>query len=309
MPAFLITLATGVQGTAIAHELRQAGHQVHAFVRDRHAPRAVSLENIGVKVFQGSLDDGAAIKEAATGVTGIFWNLPTITKDPSIEWPHQTETMLQAARETGTVTTIVFSTAFYTGKHPEWVARNPNYVSAYYYDAKYRCEQIVLKSGFPYITILRPSWLMHNYIAPYAPVHYPELATEQTYVSAYKPDTRMPQCAPEDVGKFAAAAFLHPEKYSGKQIELGNENLTIAEASAIISRVAGVETKLRRRNSEEIKEAQSRIPTQQFQIMANEKDMTIDPSSLSEYGIRMIPLEEYLTKEREALRRALGVVG
>ena len=308
MPAFLITLATGVQGTAIANELRQAGHEVHAFVRDRHAPRAIALENIGVKLFEGSLDDRAAIGEAATGTTGIFWNLPPL-RDISTDWPRQTHTVLQAASQTGTVTTVVFSTAFHTGRHPEWVERKPDYVSAAYYDVKYRCEQIVLESGFEHITILRPSWLMNNYIAPYASYHFPELATEQNLVSAFQPDAQMPNISPGDVGKFAAAALLHPEQYAGRQIELGNENLTIEEVSMIISRVAGVaQVKHRCRNLEEIIEAQDKVLTQQFHIMANEQDMTIDPKSLAEYGITLTSLEEYLTKERKALMEGLGLV-
>jgi hypothetical protein len=76
------------------------------------------------------LNDEAVIKEAATGARGIFWNLPTQITDLSINWPRQIEKVLRVARETGAVTTIVFSTAFYTGRHPEWVAQDPNYVSA-----------------------------------------------------------------------------------------------------------------------------------------------------------------------------------
>jgi uncharacterized protein YbjT (DUF2867 family) len=262
---------------------------------------------MGVKLFEGSLDERATIRKAATGTTGVLWNLPTMIKDLSTDWPRQTQTVLQAAREAGTVTTIVFSTAFYTGRHPEWDAKNPGYVSATYYDAKYRCEQLVLKSGFPHITILRPSWLMNNYIAPYSSFHFPELATERKLATAFGPETRMPNMSAGDVGKFVAAAFLSPEKFSGKQIELGSGDLTIAEVAATVSRVTGVDVKVKYRNSEEVKEAASTVLTQQFQIMAMEEDMTIDPSSLDEYGIKLTSLEEYLMTEKEALKIALGL--
>lgn len=49
MSSLIIILATGVQGTAAARELRQAGYEVHALVRNRHVLRAVALEQIGVR--------------------------------------------------------------------------------------------------------------------------------------------------------------------------------------------------------------------------------------------------------------------
>jgi hypothetical protein len=149
--------------------------------------------------------------------------------------------------------------------------------------------------------------MIHNYIAPYAPIHFLELSAEQKLVTACKPGTRMPQIAPEDVGKFGSAAFVHPERYSGKEIELGNENLTLTEVSEIISRVADVDVKVKHRNSEEIEGASFKVPTQQFHIMANEQDMIIDPGALKEYRIEFTCLGEYLIKEKVALKKALGL--
>jgi hypothetical protein len=117
----------------------------------------------------------------------------------------------------------------------------------------------------------------------------------------------MPHISPGDVGKFIVASFLHLERFAGKEIELGSENITIGEVAATITRVSGVDVGIKRRSAEEIEEAAKTILTQQFQIMAIENDMAIDPDSLSQYGIELTSFEEYLRTEKEALMQGLGL--
>ncbi|KAH8801783.1 NAD dependent epimerase/dehydratase [Xylogone sp. PMI_703] len=276
MPTFLVTLATGRQGTGTVCQLVHAGHNVHALVRGQSTPAALALKQFGATLYEGTLNDISTLRDAVSGTEGIFLNLVPDSQDPNAEL-RATQNVLQAAREAATVTTIVLSTAIYAGRRPEF-----NYHCSSYYSSKLLSEQAVLSSGFPRVTILRPGWLMHSNIAPSSAVHWPELLPERTLVTASKPETRIPYLDPEDVGKFAAAALL--------SIELGSENLTTEEAAEIMSRVAGVEVK--------IEETNSKVPKQRFNLLANGGDFQVAPGSLDEYGN---------SAESDPLKRALGL--
>lgn len=67
---YAITGATGFVGGALASQLRRAGHDVVALVRDRS--RAGALERLGVEFVEGDLDDTAALDRLCTGVDGLF---------------------------------------------------------------------------------------------------------------------------------------------------------------------------------------------------------------------------------------------
>ena len=67
---YAITGATGFVGGALARQLREAGHEVVALVRD--PARATSLADLGVELLPGDLDDGAALDRLCTGVDGLF---------------------------------------------------------------------------------------------------------------------------------------------------------------------------------------------------------------------------------------------
>lgn len=308
MPKFFLALATGVQGAPIAHELRRLGHDVNAIVRDRNSSKAKALADIGVNLFEGDLSDLKAVRTAASGCSAVFWNLPPIYNAFSGVWVQLTDTVLQAARETNTVNQIVHSGSFHTGRYQqEWVGKLSPFLEAYYI-AKSQCEKAILNSGFQHITILRPAWLMSNYCAPQNQSYYPDMSTTQTLATAFKPESTMSLIAPGDVAKFAVAAFLNPQKFSGKIIELGHDNKTVVEVARILSDASGINVKVHYRTPGEIQEAASRIGIQAFELLANEYKLDVPESSYNEYGIRLIKFVEFFEgkEEREALKKALG---
>ena len=67
---YAITGATGFVGGALASQLRKAGHDVVALVRDRS--RGGRLEALGVKFVEGDLDDAAALDRLCAGADGLF---------------------------------------------------------------------------------------------------------------------------------------------------------------------------------------------------------------------------------------------
>lgn len=67
---YFVTGATGFVGQALAKQLRAAGHEVNASVRD--FDKAKDLQALGVKLFQGDVTDKESMREAMTGVDGVF---------------------------------------------------------------------------------------------------------------------------------------------------------------------------------------------------------------------------------------------
>jgi nucleoside-diphosphate-sugar epimerase len=67
---YAITGATGFLGGVLARQLRDAGHEVVALVRD--PGRASTLAEAGVELVPGDLGDAAALDSLCTGVDGLF---------------------------------------------------------------------------------------------------------------------------------------------------------------------------------------------------------------------------------------------
>ncbi len=67
---YAITGATGFVGGALARQLRDAGHEVRALVRD--PSRATALSALGVELVPGDLDDTAALDRLCADVDGLF---------------------------------------------------------------------------------------------------------------------------------------------------------------------------------------------------------------------------------------------
>jgi hypothetical protein len=136
---------------------------------------------------------------------------------------------------------------------------------------------------------------MQNYLPPLSLFLTPELSSKGVIAHIYEEGTKMPHVDAIDVGKFAAAALLEPEKFRGEEIELGSENLTVDEVVGKMKAIGGVEVGVRKRSEEETKRVWDSNPTQRFQRLANEKDLSINGSALAEkYGIQLTSLDGFL---------------
>jgi nucleoside-diphosphate-sugar epimerase len=67
---YFITGATGFLGSVLARQLREAGHAVHASIRDLQ--KASELKSLGVKLFKGDVTDRESMREGMQGVDGVF---------------------------------------------------------------------------------------------------------------------------------------------------------------------------------------------------------------------------------------------
>ena len=302
-PFFLVTGATGHQGGATARELLARNVTVHALVRDPSSLAAQELQRLGCILCPGSYDDVPAITTAVAGAKGVFLNTMPSWDDPDAE-VRQAKNVITAAVAAHTVDTVVVTTAFHAGRRSGW----EKYGLGELYAHKAAVEDAVREAGFQHCTILRPAWLMHNYLPPFSQLHFPELKTEATLATAYESKAVMPHFDSYDVGKFAAAALLDPARFDGEEIELGNENLTIEQVAELLREASGKEVRVRYRGVEEIREMTGKVPTQGFQLAVNKEDLSVDAGVLEKYGIPLTTFAQYLERNKEQLLKAVGAV-
>ncbi|KAJ6495392.1 NAD dependent epimerase/dehydratase [Mycena sanguinolenta] len=260
---------------------------------------------MGATLFKGGFGDVRAITAAIQGVSGVFLNTFPDFTDPNGE-ARVAETFVAAARATGTVKSFVVSTVHKTNLRADWNEVKADFpFLAQYFGSKAGVERVIRASGFTY-TILRPGWLMHNYIAPGPAYHFPEYMSERVFTLSSPPDWRMDHLDADDVGQFAAAALLDPTRFSGKELELVNEHLTFEEIAALLSEAVGAEIKVKYRTAEETAEMRKVLPTVERQLWAPTIEPT-DTSELAEYGFRLTTLKEFLEREKSAIRKTVGL--
>lgn len=232
----LVTGATGAQGGATARALLARGRLVRALVRRPDAPAALALREAGAQLVRGDLDDAASLAQAMQGVAGVFSvQLPDVKGDDS-ERRHGCA-LVEAARAAGVpqfVHTSVSGTAQRTA-FPRW---HTGYWSHKYWNDKWDIEEAVRRAGFAAWTVLRPAFMMENFVPPKSANMFPHLKDGEL-ATALHAATRLQLIAADDIGSFAAAAFLAPRDFAGQHIDLAGDALTMDEVAAILSTTSG----------------------------------------------------------------------
>ena len=303
-PSFLVTCATGAQGGATVRELLKRGATVHAFVRNPDSDAAKALQEQGAVLFQGTFDDLDSLGAAVAGTTGVFLNAPTDYSDPSVE-VRAAEAVIAAARASGTVTTIVASTALKADRHLEWVAKDPNYPLGGYFGSNLKVETAVRGAGFQHHTILRPAWLMHNFLPPTAAFIFPEMASQRRLGFAAEPTTIMPYLSSNDVGRYAAAALLEPARFDGHVVERGLSGCTIEQLVRTLSKASGLPVEAQYYSPDEAWSRKEAFPSLALDRHAAEANMDVDQTALKQYGIPLTSLEDFLAENKVMLLQAL----
>ncbi|PGH00806.1 hypothetical protein GX51_05583 [Blastomyces parvus] len=334
MPTYLLTLATGQQARLTAKHLLAAGATVHAVVRDPTSQPARDLASAGVKLFKGNLDEPDVFRKAAEGCTGVFLNLvPASSPSPPASTPadpanasasivdserQRAASILAACRDAG-VKYVVASTAIYTGDRHLWDTPEAAAIGYHYSRSKAGMEEAVRSAGLSGgWTILRPGWMMSNYLVPASVFVYPELPVDGLLKHSYESGAGFEHVDEEDVGKYAAAALLEPERFTGREITLASGWLSIEDLAAAMRRASGREVTVSKRTEAEEKAAVSKgNPSIEFELWASlvgdkvhEASWKAEGSKLpaEEFGIPLTGFEEYLQREKDALLRSLPVV-
>jgi uncharacterized protein YbjT (DUF2867 family) len=217
----LVTGATGKQGGATLRHLAGRGSlRLRAMTRKPEGDAAKAVAALGAEVVRGDLDDAASLERALAGCWGAFAVQNTWEAGVGRE-EEQGKRFAEVARRQGVqhyVYTSVGSAHLRTGIP--------------HFDNKARVEQTVRELKFPSHAILRPVFFMENLVTP-------SFLQGDTLVTAMRPTTKLQMIAVDDIGRFAAQAFLEPERWMGTETDLAGDAVTMPEAADAVSEIVG----------------------------------------------------------------------
>ncbi|KAL0936760.1 nucleoside-diphosphate-sugar epimerase family protein [Colletotrichum truncatum] len=243
--AILVTGATGKQGGAVITSLLEAGaaktHNILAVARNPGSASAKALESRGVKIVQGDLNDVPAIFAAAktllggpeAEIWGVYSVQTAIGQGASAASEERQGKALVDEALANNVKHFVYSSIDRGGdsSYDNYIPRVQHFIG------KYRIEHHLVDKAKDKMswTILRPVAFMDNLT--------PGMGTKVTATSwrVAVQDKPLQLVAVRDVGWFAAQAFLRPQDFSGRQVPIAGDELTLQEANAIFKTKVGSE--------------------------------------------------------------------
>ena len=220
----LVFGATGQQGGSVVNALLKAGRHVRALVRDSTSKKASALGGRGVELMQGELADPASIRQAMTGVHGVFSVQPS---SPTGELSDEDEVrygvaVADIAAQAG-VEHLVYSSVGAVGDEPTGMG---------HFDSKARIEAHIRALPLTW-TIVRPVSFMDMLTMPGFGLD------ENRFRFFPRPDQTMQLLAVEDIGKFVAPIFADRSRFGGQTLEIASDTVTGAQIGAAFSKAAG----------------------------------------------------------------------
>ena len=144
----LVYGATGMQGSAVARQLLQAGQRVRVLVRD---PLKVERwREAGAEIVKGDYLDRVSLEEAHAGIDRVIFHLPLQYDFDSYE--RYGRNAIDAAKAAG-VKLLVFNSS----------TEVPTGTSVKVFQVKNRVINYLRESGVPHI-ILRPAFYLENFL-------------------------------------------------------------------------------------------------------------------------------------------------
>lgn len=296
----LVTGATGAQGGAVVHALHAAGRAARALVRDPASETARALVDAGIPLAVGDLEDEASLDAAFDGVSALFSVQPAPFLDPDSE-RRQACNLVSAARRAGVaqcVHTSVSATGWRTS-YPDVDAGS----SANYWDSKEHVENMVRNAGFDTFTILKPAFMMDNFIAPKAQIMFPHLPGGEI-LTAVQPDAVLATVSKSDIAAAASAAFADPKRFANEEIELAGDATTTPEIAALISNATERSVVARTLTQDEVDARQGAALWLETQLWLNQVGYLARPDDMRVYGLTPTSFETWAAANADQLRAA-----
>ena len=217
--AVVVTGGTGKQGGAVVKSLLERGHEVRAVTRNTGSAKAKELANAGVTLVRASLEDTAALTKALEGATSLF----AMTTPPEGGTQGETRQGISAADAAKAAGAhLVFTSAGCANRR----------TGIPHFDSKYEVEEHIAKIGVR-ATVLAPVYFMEN-------LHFgKEQLAKGVYATPLPPTRQLAQVAVTDIGAVTVRLLEDPGRFAGRRFDLGGDELTGKDVTAIHSRVTG----------------------------------------------------------------------
>ena len=220
-----VTGGTGNQGGALARTLLRHGFKVKVLTRNTESIKAGDLRRLGVEIIRGDLDEMDSFKNHLKGVDGIFSN-PTYENGVDRE-VKQGKGIADLAKRYG-VPHLIYSSV--GGAHLK--------TGIPHFESKFEIEDHIRSLSIPY-TIIRPVSLYENFLLP----QVKSRILKGKLVSPVNRNAIQQFITAEDVGRISGEMFMNREKYLGRTITVGTEQLDNQQVADIFSEALGKEIK------------------------------------------------------------------
>ncbi len=275
----LVTGATGRQGGVVARFLLGKGQNVR--VMTRRPDKVHELARLGAEVVRGDFDDRESLKNAISDVQGVFVMGTFAEKGVAAE-ARQGEEMVLACWKAG-VPHVVYSSVCCAEKR----------TGIPHFESKARVERAIDEIGQP-ATVLRPVWFMENFHAPWL---LPSIQ-QGVLATPLLPDRRLQMVALADIGEFASEAFLRPNDFIGKKIDLAGDALTLPEVAARIARTLNRPVRYEQIPDDKAEAAVGHDFAEMYRWF-NREGYRVDIEALKRtYGIPLTSFDRYLSRSR-----------
>jgi uncharacterized protein YbjT (DUF2867 family) len=277
-PSVLITGVTGKQGGALARHLAGKGFQLRGMTRKPDSPAARALQDLGLMVVKGDLDDAGSLREALDDCWGVF--ALQNTWEAGVEREEEQGKRLAALAHEAGVQHYVYTS----------VGSAHRKTGIPHFENKWRIEEKVRELGFPSHVIIRPVFFMENLTSPW-------FLNGDKLMAAMDPKTVLQMIAVEDIGKYGARAFVDAEKLTGREIDLAGDAATMPQTAEIFSQALGRRIEFVRVPIEEVRKnsADFGLMLEWFDRVGYNADI---PGLEREFGINPTTLKEWAARQR-----------
>jgi len=220
MRIILVAGATGTQGGAVARELAARGYHVRGLTRNADSDASQALAALGVEMVRGDFDDAASLDRALANAYGAFsvQQYRGVGVDGEIR---QGKAFADAAKRAGVQHFIYTS-----------VAKATLNTGVPQFESKLLLENYVRDLGLQF-TIIRPASFMATF------EEFREEAQTGMISGPLPAGLERVFIAPQDIGRFAAEAFDHPDEWLGRAEAIAGQRISYAEVAASMGRVLG----------------------------------------------------------------------
>jgi uncharacterized protein YbjT (DUF2867 family) len=225
----LVTGATSRQGGAVIHHLLRNNLPVRALSRSPDSIQSQSLISKAVQVIKGDMGDPDSLVHAMNDCYAAFSIQNFFEYGAELEIRYG-KNMADAAKKTG-ISHFVYSSVCNAGDH----------TGVPHFETKFIIEKYIQQIDLP-ATILRPVKFMENY---YILQVFKGILGGKLF-DPIKAGKKHQMIAADDIGAYAAAAFLDPDKCTGRVIELAGDELSNEQIAILMSQVLGTKMKFKR---------------------------------------------------------------
>lgn len=289
---------TGTQGSALARLLLASSPPISVIglSRDPSSPSSTTLRSLGVQILPGSYTDASALTTALSGCTALFLNLLPSWTDATAERRDGLAVLAAATSPGSSIKHIVYSTALSVDAPHTLPNYDPESYIATMLGEKHRLEEELRKTGVAY-TILRPGNFMSNYIGAPARTRQRDLVVDGVSRTAFKPTTLIPMVDVATIAAFARAALLDVDKYTGQEIGVADELLTLDETLTKLSAATGRTLTGAYMTEEEVAQEKGTNPLVGAQYAMRDLAMFVDMEDVRRWGVPLSSFDAFLERE------------